>query len=465
MLTTIWEQFLLIAREEAGSRVVETWLKAVTLTKWDSLHKTIHIKAPNTFVKEWIKSNYLTIFHHHLSRLLNVDQLKIVFAQDGETIQPMHHALDAIKIMPAQLIVPPEQQKKNAKLVKTAVTPFRHQLNKNFVFDTFIVGPNNHMAYAAAYAITQKLGKLYNPLFIYGGSGLGKTHLLHAIAHEIKNNYKDVDVLYQPADRFVNEFIHAIRFDKIHQFQAKYKEIDLLLIDDVQCISNKEQTQEAFFHIFNSLYDAHKQIVFSSDSYPANIHGVAERLRSRMASGLVVDVQIPAIETKIAILKRKAEFQHEELPDEVAAFIASTVNSNIRELEGAFIRVNAFAQLTKQPISLELAKKVLTHNGKNTVERHTIDFERIVKAIGSHYSYTLTDLRSKKRSKELSWARQLAMYFMRKLTDKSLHEIALYLGRSDHSTVIHAFRQVQDRAEADHAFHDQINRMKEEILY
>ncbi len=465
MLTTVWEQFLLIAREEAGSRVVETWLKAVTLTKWDSLNKTIHVKAPNAFVKEWIKSNYLSIFHLHLSRLLNVDQLKIVFAQDGEIAQTPHPEIDTIKVMPAQLIVPPVPTKKNAKLLKTHVAPYRHQLNKNFVFDTFIVGPNNHMAYAAAYAITQKLGKLYNPLFIYGGSGLGKTHLLHAIAHEVKNNYKDVDVLYQPADRFVSEFIYAIRFDKIHEFQAKYKNIDLLLIDDVQCISNKEQTQEAFFHIFNTLYDADKQIVFSSDSYPANIHGVAERLRSRMASGLVVDVQVPTIETKIAILKRKADIQNEELPDEVATFIAASVNSNIRELEGAFIRVNAFAHLTKQPISLELAKKILLNNGKNNSERQHIDFERIVKAIGSHYSYTLIDLRSKKRSKELSWARQLAMYFMRKLTDKSLHEIALYLGRTDHSTVIHAFRQVQDRAEADHAFHEQINRMKEEILY
>ncbi|MBI2774816.1 chromosomal replication initiator protein DnaA [Candidatus Dependentiae bacterium] len=468
MLATIWEQFLVIASQEAGSRVVETWLKAVCLHRWDSLHKIVYVKAPNAFIKEWIKTNYLAIFHMHLSRLFNVDQLKIVFIEESELIVSHDEKSDhdeTIRVLPAQRIArQPLQEKKGTKVVKFG-TPIRHQLNKNFIFDTFIVGPNNHMAYAAAYAVTQKLGKLYNPLFIYGGSGLGKTHLMHAIAHEVKLHHRNVEVLYQPADRFVSEFIYAIRFDKVHQFQSKYKDIDVLLIDDIQCISNKEQTQEAFFHIFNTLYDAHKQIVFSSDSYPSNIQGIAERLRSRMASGLVVDVQMPTIETKIAILKRKAELQGEELPDDVAAFIASSVNSNIRELEGAFIRINAFAHLMKQPITLELAKKVLVvRMSKESGERSQVDFDRIVKTIGTHYRYTLGDLRSKKRSKELSWVRQLAMYFMRNLTDKSLHEIAHYLGRSDHSTVIHAFKQVQDRVEADREFQDQINRMKHEML-
>jgi chromosomal replication initiator protein len=470
VLSKIWEQFLVIANQEAGSRVVETWLKAVSLARWDSLHKIVYIKAPNTFIKEWIKTNYLAIFHLHLSRLFNVDQLKIVFVEESELESNASSTVslgqaETIKVLPAQRIAQPvSQEKRGTKVVKFGGT-IRHQLNKNFVFDTFIVGPNNHMAYAAAYAVTQKLGKLYNPLFIYGGSGLGKTHLMHAIAHEVKSHHKNVEILYQPADRFVSEFIHAIRFDKVHQFQSKYKDVDVLLIDDIQCISNKEQTQEAFFHIFNTLYDAHKQIVFSSDSYPANMQGIAERLRSRMASGLVVDVQVPTIETKIAILKRKAELHHEELPDDVAGFIASSVHSNIRELEGAFIRINAFAHLMKQPITLELAKKVLVVRvNKEPGSSAQVDFDRIVKTIGTHYHYSLGDLRSKKRSKELSWVRQLAMYFMRNLTDKSLHEIAHYLGRSDHSTVIHAFKQVQDRVETDHEFKDQINRLKHEML-
>ena len=457
MLNKIWDQFLLIAQEEAGSRVVETWLKAVSLHSWDAVHHVLYVTSPNAFIKEWVKSNYLHLFHLHLNRLLNVNHLKIIFIEDQEKATSVEVA--SIKVMPAQRLVLPTK-KKDAKLIQT------HQvhLNKNFLFDAFIIGPHNHMAYAAAHAITQKLGKLYNPLFIYGDSGLGKTHLLHAIAHEVKKNYDQVEVLYQPADRFVSEFIHAIRFDKIHQFQAKYKSIDVLLIDDVQCISSKEQTQEAFFHIFNTLYDAHKQIVFSGDSYPANMEGIAERLRSRMVCGLVVDVQAPSIETKIAILKRKAELHDVELSDEVALHIASCVNSNIRELEGAFIRVNAFAQLTKKEISLDLVKSVLIPIAPKPQAKHHIDFERILKTVVQFYPYTLTDLRSKKRSKELCLARQIVMYFMRELTSRSLNEIAIYLGRTDHTTVIHAFKQMQLRLSSNQTLSSQLHRMKEEIL-
>ncbi len=456
-VNTIWEQFLLIVKEEVGSRVVETWLKAVSFYRWDSIQKIVYLHAPNSFVKEWINANYLSILHFHLGRLLNVDAFKLTF------IDALPNPEIEAKIVPAQLVVEhvPRGEKKIGRLVKNTVSTNRDNLNKNYSFDTFIVGPNNQMAYAAAYAVTQKLGKLYNPFFIYGGSGLGKTHLLHAIANELKVKNKQIEVLYQPADRFVNEFINAIRFDKVHQFQMKYKAIDVLLVDDIQCISNKEQTQEAFFNIFNTLYDAHKQIVFSSDSYPTDMEGVAERLRSRLAWGLVADVLVPTFETKIAILQRKADLNNEHLPDDVAHFIASRVVSNIRELEGALIRVTAFATLTNQSISLDLAKKVLRSQDS---QQTPIDFERIVKLIGNHYSYTLTDLRSRNRSKQLSLVRQLAMYFMKTFTDKSLHEIALYLGRTDHSTVIHALKQVQERMQIDYAFNEHINRMKENIL-
>jgi chromosomal replication initiator protein len=462
VLETIWEQFLTIVREEAGSRIVETWLKAVSLYQWDSLQKIVYVLAPNSFVKEWIKTNYLTLLHIHLSRLLHVDELKVVFIDAATTSKPMQEI--STPIIPAHRLPDVFQEKKNS-LIKSKSSKNRYHVNRNYRFETFVKGPNNQMAYAAAVAITQKLGKLYNPLFIYGGSGLGKTHLLHAIANEIKEKNEDIEVLYQPAERFVNEFINAIRFDKVHAFQAKYKNIDVFLVDDVQSISNKEQTQEAFFHIFNTMYDAHKQIVFSSDSYPADIDGLAERLRSRLEWGLVADIQVPSIETKIAIVKRKADLNNQEISDEVATFIGSRVASNIRELEGALIRVIAFASLTRQPITLELAKKVLLR--PNNIAQNTatqeIDFDRIMNSITQHYSYTLSDLRSRNRSKQLSLARQIAMYCMKKLTEKSLHEIAVYLGRQDHSTVIHAYKQIEQRIKNDSSLGKQIQHIEQEL--
>ena len=457
MLPKIWEQFLLIVREEAGSRVVDTWLKAVSFYQWDSIEKVVYLLAPNTFVMEWIKSNYIELFQIHLRRLLHVDQLKIVFI-DAETKTISNNASkDSTTIIPAQRL--PEA--KRTSLVSKKASKNRYHLNKNYRFETFVKGPNNQMAYAAAQAITQKLGKLYNPLFIYGGSGLGKTHLLHAIANEVKKRYESVEVLYQPAERFVNEFINAIRFDKVHSFQTKYENVDVFLVDDIQSISNKEQTQEAFFHIFNMMHDAHKQIVFSSDSYPADINGLAERLRSRLEWGLVADIHAPTLETKIAILKRKADMNNQEVPDDVAMFIASTVNSNIRELEGALIRIVAFASLTKQPVTLELTKKVLLRSSPN--REGAINFERITNVISHHYSYSLTDLRSRNRSKQLSLARQVAMYCMKRFTSKSLYEIAVYFNRQDHSTVIHAFRAIKDRLKKDIMLHKKIEQIEAEL--
>ena len=458
VLTTIWEQFLTIVREEAGSRVVETWLKAVSLYQWDSIEKVVYLLAPNTFVKEWIKANYLPMCQTHLSRLLHVDELKIVFIdvsgkQEGTS--------SFANIIPAQRTSNLLATKKNA-LVNRSGFKNRYHLNKNYLFETFVKGPNNQLAYAAAQAVTQKPGTLYNPLFIYGGSGLGKTHLLHAMANELKRRNEKIEILYQPAERFVNEFINAIRFDKIHLFQAKYKKVDVFLVDDIQSISNKEQTQEAFFHIFNAMYDAHKQIVFSSDSYPADINGLAERLRSRLEWGLVADIQVPTLETKIAIVKRKADLNNQEISDEVAHFIASRVFSNVRELEGALIRVIAFSSITKQPITIELSKKVLLRSEKEEPSS-LINFDRITRSIMQHYSYTLADLRLNNRSKQLSLARQTAMYLMKKFTNKSFNEIALYLNRQDHSTVIHAFRQIERRMKSDHTFNQEVQKIEQEL--
>jgi len=472
VIQNIWQDFLKIVREEVGSRVVETWFKAILLQHWDALHKEVHLQAPNTFVRNWIQQHYISLFQIHLGRLLHVEMPKVIF------IDPIIKKQQKKK---ENQVVNDSDKKQNAAVYKAAhVIPFNAILsdrntlkksspykqygyiNQSYLFDTFIVGPNNSLACAAAYAVAEKPGFLYNPMFIYGRSGLGKTHLLHAIGNAIKKNHKNMSVLYQTADRFVDEFINAIRFNKIHKFQKKYKTIDVLLIDDIQFISNKEQTQEAFFHIFNSLYDSHKQIVFSSDTFPQNIGGIAERLRSRLACGLVTDIHVPTLETKIAILIKKANLNNEILSNEVAHFIALHVVSNVRELEGALIRVIAFAHLTKQSITLELAKKVLIRS--NQCEKRTISFERIAKCVEKHYPHNLSHLQSRGRSKDLVLARQISMFFMKKLTDKSLRTIGGFLGGRDHTTVKYAIDKIQRWSEEYPDFREQLKRIEQKII-
>jgi chromosomal replication initiator protein len=454
VIPNIWEHFLTIAREEAGSRVVETWFKAVKLARWDSIEKVVYLKAPNAFVQKWINDNYIPLLCTHLGRLLNVTDIRVVFVEDStqaETIakeEPHYRAAALIKFDAENTNASTE--KKATALVKTSLVGHCGNINRTYSFDTFVVGPSNSLSYAAAHAVTEKPGRLYNPLFIYGGSGLGKTHLLHAIGNEIKEKNKKATILYQTADRFVNEFINAIRFNKIHKFQQKYQAIDVLLVDDIQFIANKEQTQEAFFHIFNVLYEAHKQIVFSSDVVPNNMSGMAERLRSRLAWGLVTDIHVPRLETKIAILKKKAELSNSSLADDVAHFIASRVTSNIRELEGALIRVMAFASLTNKAVTLDLAKRVLAH--ASSQEEQPVDFDRIINGLSKYYSYSLKDFRSKNRNKELAFVRQLAMFLMKRLTDKSLRDIGSFLGGRNHATVMHAIHKIEEQVKSNPDF-------------
>ncbi len=458
-MQNVWEEFLKIINEEAGSRVVETWFRAISLHQWDPAQKTVYLQAPNTFVKDWIKSNYLEMIQVHLRRLLHVDMIRVIFldarvpAQDQLAQAPSPQSSSAL--IPATL-----HAAKSTAVAAAIPQKKSGNINSSYIFETFVVGPSNSLAYAAAQAVTENPGNVYNPLFVYGESGLGKTHLLHAIGNQIKKNNPQATVLYQTADRFVNEFINAIRFDKIHKFQTKYQQIDVMLIDDIQFISNKEQTQEAFFHIFNALYEASKQIVFSSDTYPQDMQGIAERLRSRLGCGLIADIHVPSLETKIAILKRKAENSNEQLNDDVALFIASRAVTNIRELEGALIRVLAFASLTKQLVTLDLAKKVLMRAQEVAASPLMLDFDRIVTLVCRHYHYTTQDLKSKRRSKDLSFVRQVAMFLMKKMTDKSLRDIGIYLGGRDHSTVMHAIEKVEDHMAQNPEFAEEIKRME-----
>ncbi len=458
MLVLIWQDFLTIAKDEAGSRVVETWLKAVSLYRWDQDTQTVYVEAPNAFVKEWIQLRYQQLFEVHLGRLLHADNLKVIFFAKSE--QKNNKPVDLLPTMRKQIV--PALVKNS--LVRRAANYTNGGLNPIYCFDNFVVGSSNSLSYAAAVAVAQDPGKLYNPLFIYGGSGLGKTHLMHAIGNEIHKKNPSAHILYQTTDCFVNEFINAIRFNKMHAFQQKYRALDLLLLDDIQFISNKEQTQEAFFHIFNVLHDAQKQIVFTSDLFPRQIQGLAERLRSRLEWGLSTDIQKPQLETKIAILKKKAAQHGETLDDDIAEYIAHYVHSNVRELEGSLVRIFAFSSLTRQLMSLELAKSVLGDSCVPDKIVEKVDFNKITMQVCKLYSYTLSELRSTNRAKELSFVRQIAMYLMKKMTNRSLREIGSYLRRKDHSTVIHAFERVKETIQSDEVLRLRIKSLEENIL-
>lgn len=468
MIEQVWQDFLKIIKEEVGIRVVETWIKAVSLSRYDALEHKVYLSAPNMFVKNWVETHYKQLFITHLKRLLSIDDIKIIFCigatcnMEPEFIQDS--SSKAVSVVPEQ----DGQKKQKYQLVKKI--PSMHsnatmsKLNPSYTFDMFVVGENNSFAYASARAVTQKLGKLYNPLLLYGGSGLGKTHLLHAIGNEILEKYTDAVVLYQTTDKFVTEFIHAIRFDQIAKFQAKYKKIDVLLLDDIQFMVNKEQTQEAFFHIFNALYESNKQIILSSDTLPRNLGGLVDRLKSRLEWGLVADVQVPMLETKIAILKRKAEMQRELLSDDVALFIAHLPVKSVRELEGSLIRVLAYASLTNQMVTIDLVKKVLGQALEHQSQATTvIDFGIIIDQINKHFSYGIVDLRSKDRSKGVSHARQVAMYLMKKYTGKSLREIGEYLDRKDHTTITHAIHRIKELYAQDPQFAQQLKNIEQNL--
>jgi len=464
-LDLVWQEFLKIINEEAGSRIVETWFKVVTLSEWNPDVRTVYLKVPNAFVREWLLKNYLPLIKTHLGRLLNESDLSVIFLDQTKS---------ELTVLPPKLAVVENNFLGNSNIVVNlnTITPVARNgekypkggLNQIYQFDTFVVGPNNSLAVAAAQAVADKPGFLYNPLFIYGNSGLGKTHLLYAIANHIKRTNANLRVLYQSADRFVNEFINAIRFDRIVAFEEKYKNVDVLLIDDIQFISNKEQTQEAFFHIFNSLYEARKQIVFSSDSLPKDIQGLAQRLKSRLDSGLVTDIQKPSLEIKIAIIKKKADFHQQPLPDDVAHYIASKSSANIRELEGLLIRLFAFSSLTKQPISLELAHKILLKTEKDAEPKKSkSDLNKIAKKVSAYYNCNLNELKSRCRLKSITLARHVAMYLMKKYTDLSLIDIGFFFKRKDHSTVIHAIEKIENFKSLDSKFNKDLEKIEHEL--
>ena len=511
-LDVTWEEFLKIVREEAGNQVVETWFKAVTFERFESASATVHLAMPNQFVQSWIRDNYNDLLKRHLTRLLNAETIQLRFRCIGQATKHTATVVPATAIKPTPA-TPHSPARTTASIVGTARTslvrtpshadpdratnqkagsisiqfPSRKSLlstpkattglrrtsedgrrigtsslNSAYHFDDFVVGPSNSLAHAAAYAVSQSLGRVYNPLFIYGGTGLGKTHLLHAIGNEHKRINPDARVGYETSDRFMTGFVNAIRFDKIHHFRERYRRLDLLLMDDVQFFTNKEQTQETFFHIFNTLYEQKKQIILSSDTYPREIAGLQSRLKSRMGWGLVVDIQVPDLETKIAILTKKADANEIALDNDVASYIASRIVSNIRELEGALIRVGAFASLTNSPLTVDLAKRVLLNVPEE--KKEGVMLAKVLSIVTRHYGLSSGDIKSKKRSKQIASVRHVAFYFMKQHAMCSLQAIGSFIGGRDHSTVIHAIDKMEKKRETDPLFDQELRSIEQEIL-
>ena len=435
-----------------------TWFKPISFATRDD--STIYLKVPNEIFRDWITSNYFDVMEESLEEL-NLEGYKLRFLVEEQ--QTLNHKPSVET--PTKSVKPMSihtQELSNfgiAKLIE--IEPVELPLNPKYTFETFVVGSCNQFAHAAALAVVDMPSKTYNPLYIYGGVGLGKTHLMHAIGHLIKIRNNNLRLTYISSEKFMNELINAIRYDKTITFREKYRNIDVLLMDDIQFLAGKERTQEEFFHTFNALYDAQKQIVISSDCPPREIPTLEERLHSRFEWGLIADIQPPDLETKVAILKRKAEIEKIDLPDNVALFIASKIKSNIRELEGSLVRLVAYASLKGLSIGLDLAQEVL----KNIIDEEIegVSIELIQRTVASHYGLKVGDLKSKNNSRSIAVPRQVAMYLCKILTKASLPEIGREFGGKHHTTVLHSINKISELFEKDMVFHRLINNLITDI--
>jgi chromosomal replication initiator protein len=427
VIENVWQQFLSIANQEIGSRAVETWFKAIQLYEWDKTSNTAYLYAPNQFIRDWICNQYQNALELHLSRLLCVPKITVVIS-----VQLYSHTPSLESVAHTSINSP--------SLIPAKKCPIQNNsIKKQYIFDSFIVDPHNEFAFCAAQAIIKNPGTLYNPLFLCGNSGVGKTHLLHAIGNAFLSNYKSKKVLCFTIERFMTEFVQAIRSNTMQKFHQKYQEADILLVDDIQDLAHKEQTQDAFFHIFNNFHDLHKQIVFSCDAYPNNLPGITQKLRSRLGSGLIADLLTPTLETKMNILKQKAVSNHHiALADDIAYVLADMPSKNIRDLEGILIRVIAFSSLTKEPLSISLVQKALN----NQINASPSNYHCIIETIAQMHSISYNELCGKNRNKELTYVRHIAMYLIKKYLQKSLREIGSLFGHRDHATVKYAIEKI-----------------------
>jgi chromosomal replication initiator protein len=436
----IWQETLEYLKGKVPSQVYDTWFLPAKLDRIEDA--TAYIVVPNRFFGEWIGKHYAQLLLEALaaSGVREIEAVDFMVAAEGGT---------------------EEAGGGGPRLASQGKARRGVHLNPKYTFGSFVVGAGNQFAHAACMAVAEQPGKTYNPLFIYGGVGLGKTHLLNAIGNHVAEK-TDLRIAYLTTEQFTNEVINSIRYDKMVELRRRYRHIDMLMIDDIQFLAGKERTQEEFFHTFNSLYEGHKQIVLSSDRFPKDMPDIEERLRSRFEWGLIADLQPPDVETRIAILRKKSEDEGISLPEDVIQFLANTMKSNIRELEGSLVRLGAYSSLTGQAITLEMAKNVL----RDVIgdKKKIVAMEDIQEAVCAQFRVKLTELKSRRRSKMLVQPRQIAMYLCRELTDASYPEIGRHFGGKDHTTIMHACRQVEKMKEKDQTLHSTIEALKEQIL-
>ena len=439
-LRELWEKTLNIIKSELTEVSFNTWIKSCEPLSISS--NTIKISVPNSFTQDILEKRYKDLVINSIEAACS-KTYKLEFLIASE-IQDTEDVTEDVK-----------EPKKNAVAV-TVNDEMSTTLNPKYTFDSFVIGNSNRFAHAASLAVSESPAKAYNPLFIYGGVGLGKTHLMHAIGHYILQNNPNAKVVYVSSEKFTNELINAIKDDKNEEFRTKYRGVDVLLIDDIQFIAGKERTQEEFFHTFNTLHDANRQIILSSDRPPKEIPTLEDRLRSRFEWGLIADIQAPDFETRMAILKKKADVEKLNVPNEVMVYIATKIKSNIRELEGALIRIVAYSSLTNREITVDLATEALKDIISNK-QNKSITIDLIQDVVATYFNLRVDDLKSQRRTRNVAHPRQIAMYLSRKLTDMSLPKIGEEFGGRDHTTVIHAYEKISENLKSDESLENTVN--------
>ncbi|WP_018933825.1 MULTISPECIES: chromosomal replication initiator protein DnaA [Gracilibacillus] len=441
----LWRNTLELIKDKVSKPSYDTWLKNTSV---DQLKEdTVIISAPNEFTRDWLESRYTTIIADALYELTGA-KLAVKFVIPESTDDTTEEFTQMKK-------------KKTVPMQNNETSP-KSMLNDKYTFETFVIGSGNRFAHAASLAVAEAPAKAYNPLFIYGGVGLGKTHLMHAIGHYVLDHNPTAKVVYLSSEKFTNEFINSIRDNKAVNFRNKYRNVDVLLIDDIQFLAGKEQTQEEFFHTFNTLHEENKQIIISSDRPPKEIPTLEDRLRSRFEWGLITDITPPDLETRIAILRKKAKAEGLDIPNEVMLYIANQIDTNIRELEGALIRVVAYSSLINQDIDASLAAEALKDIIPSSRPK-VITIQHIQEEVGKRYNVKLEEFSAKKRTKSIAFPRQIAMYLSRELTDFSLPKIGEEFGGRDHTTVIHAHEKISKLMGTDELLSKEIEEIKEQL--
>jgi len=438
----IWDKFLELIKSRVSINTYSTWFQPTRLSRHEG--DTVYVQIPSTVFRQVLTRTYGEI-------------IKAVFHQMGTPHTKVQYVCTEEE--PAQ--ASSSAAATGTKQAKLDFESSDHQLNPRYTFDTFVVGKSNEFAHAASRAVAEQPSKAYNPLFLYGGVGMGKTHLMHAIGHMIKKRNPAMKLSYVSAEKFTIEVINSLRFDRMISFRDRFHTVDVLLVDDIQFIAGKERTQEEFFHTFNALYEQQKQIVISSDCLPKDINSIEERLRSRFEWGLIADIQPPDLETKIAILQKKAENDRFHLPDEVAEYIARAIKSNVRELEGALTRLMAYASLTGTAISLATAQSVLRNIIASQEKRVTIDL--IQKSVSEHFNLREQDLKIRSNTRAIAFPRQVAMYIVKQLTTASLPEIGRQFGGKHHTTVLHSINKIEELRRSDKELNRTITRLMDAL--